>query len=102
MSSARAPLSDVSAVCGNVAYHGTPNIEAVLADGLRADKSDGMPCVWLALRLEDARYFGRFGGVVEIDLTQLEGSWPSGDDGSPCWQAHYGADIPPEALRHVT
>jgi hypothetical protein len=82
-----------------VAYHGTPCIEAVLAEGLRPDS-------WMALSITEAAHYG---DVVEINLTQLEGTWPRAerpeDDfgNGLCWQAHTNEQvIPPSALRRLT
>ena len=77
-----------------VAYHGTPSIDIVPTEGLHALSGDHV-CTWMALRPEDA---ARYGDVVEIDLSQLDGTWPREDDGSLCWQAHYCAPIPSTAL----
>jgi hypothetical protein len=84
-----------------VAYHGTDACpEMVAAEGLRAEMSDGpSPCVWMALRKEDASPFGHY--LWEVDLTQLEEAWPLDDEDVQEWQAHYGSDVPPSALRRV-
>ena len=90
------------------AFHGTPHIEQVLQEGLRADMAVGVrnqsssgdggcPHVWLAKRREDA---AQYGDVVEIDVTGF-GPWPTnGDDGD--WQACYhGGDIGPDRLQRA-
>jgi hypothetical protein len=81
-----------------VAYHGTPVRDAVLASGLRPDS-------WLAL---DPLVAARYGDVVEVDLSQLDGTWPRSEDevdgpvGSLCWQAHTGRDtVPVQLLKRV-
>lgn len=76
------------------AYHGTPHIERVLAEGLRADLADGPShTIWMA---RDPQEAAQYGEVVRIDLSLLSGSWPS--DELDNWQAHYSRHIPPAAL----
>lgn len=79
----------------SVAYHGTPHREAVLREGLRADKatcSCSPGCIWLARRPEDAAAFGE---VIEVDVSHIPGDFEPGE-----WQGHYnGGDIGPEYLR---
>lgn len=73
-------------------YHGTPEADAVLQQGLLADKAEGnCPHVWLT---NDPLIAARFGEVIEVDDTGF-GAWPEG-----AWQVCYhGGDIPPERLR---
>src|SRR5258708_3850679 len=78
------------------AYHGTPDIQKVLSEGLRAKHADTSPCVGMALTPADA---AAFGDVVRIDLSMLDGTWPTDIIGQPVWQAHYRHDIPADALR---
>lgn len=87
---ARQPVSEPT-----VAYHGTPNIGEVLAEGLHADS-------WMALDPTEA---ARYGDVVAVDLTQLDGEWPRSENecdgpiGSLIWQAHTNElAIPASAL----
>lgn len=83
-----------------IAYHGTPNIEAILREGLRGDKADGSCAhIWLA---RDAWHAAVFGDVVEVDMEGL-GHWPEPTEDDPNnWQACYhGGDIGRERLHRV-
>lgn len=77
------------------AYHGTPDRDRVLAEGLVSAKADNAPCVWLALNPQDAALFG---DVVRVDLARLDGTWPRDGSGELSWQAHYDHDVPADAL----
>lgn len=75
------------------AYHGTPVLERVLREGLRADQAIG-ECshIWLAKNPGDA---AAFGDVVEVDMTGIPGDFEEGS-----WQGCYhGGDLSSERLR---
>ena len=70
-----------------LAYHGTPFVSQVLAEGLKADKASG-PChhIWLARLPNDA---AAFGVVLEVNMDGIEGDFEPG-----AWQGCYhGGDL---------
>lgn len=81
-----------------VAFHGTPagNIDSIGREGLR-------PGSWMALDAAEARHHGGVTATVfQVDLTQLDGTWPREDDGSLSWQSHTNDQvIPVSALTFV-
>ena len=80
-------------MCSKLAYHGTPCLEVVLREGLRADKSSEPWCphIWLARKPEDAAHFG---DVIVVDMEGIAGDFENGE-----WQGCYhGGDLGPERL----
>lgn len=79
-----------------VAYHGSSYREEIMKSGLKKGS-------YMALDpIEAARY----GPVVEIDLTQVDGTWPRVTDeidgvvGDLHWQAHLFQTVHPSALSY--
>jgi len=75
-------------------YHGSLHWKNILKEGLKADRaSGGCPHIWLALRPDDAKVFGR---VLQVDMTNLAFNWMDKDEPAyqPYWQGCYhGGDI---------
>lgn len=77
-----------------LAYHGTPNIDKVLREGIKGIYSEcSCNCIWLAKAAEQAACFGT--DVIEVDMTGIPGDIPDGE-----WQGTYpGGYLGPERLR---